>query len=182
MKDWTKDEFARRSAAHLKAFAKLAEKLEPSHPARELLGGLAHGRHEAERGPSQQTVRHYVAEFSYLKGCALMFIRWCNLTNNQTLAGKFNDFLHAALAPRITPADPKRCQAEVLSGSFMTLGPRRMERCTNVPTVMVREKRPDRHGDRGEMSLCPSCLKVFRTTPDYARVSEFVLPKKKEDQ
>lgn len=57
----------------------------------------------------------------------------------------------------LTPPDKKQCQAEWLGGSFMTLGPRQMERCTNKPTVIVTEKYPGPDGERGSMSLCDRC-------------------------
>lgn len=59
---------------------------------------------------------------------------------------------------KLEPIDASRCQAERRAGSFMTLGPRPMVRCTNVPTwiaVAVKEGRFD-----GAMSLCGDCKKV----------------------
>ena len=62
----------------------------------------------------------------------------------------------------LAPPDKKRCQAEKLSGSFMTLGPRHMERCTNLPTVIATEKKPGEDGQKGSMSLCEDCLEIFK--------------------
>ena len=62
---------------------------------------------------------------------------------------------------KLTPPDPKRCQAEWRGGSFMTLGPRQMERCENPPVVIVMEKIPGPDKQCGAMSLCPACLTKF---------------------
>lgn len=62
----------------------------------------------------------------------------------------------------LTPPDKTRCQAEMLSGSFMTLGPRHLERCTNRPTVIATETNPGEDGQKGSMSLCENCLKIFK--------------------
>lgn len=62
---------------------------------------------------------------------------------------------------KLTPPDLKRCQAEWLEGSFMTFGPRQMERCENPPTVIATEKLPGPDGQCGAMSLCPACLTKF---------------------
>ena len=43
----------------------------------------------------------------------------------------------------------------------MTLGPRTMERCSNVPTVVATEIKPGDDGARGSMSLCDECRAVF---------------------
>jgi hypothetical protein len=58
--------------------------------------------------------------------------------------------------------DLERCQTEKLSGSFMTLGPRHFERCTNEPAVIVTETEPGCDGERGSMSLCLECLAAFK--------------------
>ena len=63
----------------------------------------------------------------------------------------------------LTPADPKRCQADVPNGvNFMTLGgrPGRV-RCSNEPVVSAKETKPGKDGQMGSMSLCDSCLTVF---------------------
>jgi hypothetical protein len=63
---------------------------------------------------------------------------------------------------KLTPPDPKRCQAEWRGGSFMTLGPRQMERCEDPPVVIVKELKPSEKGGQcGAMSLCPACLTKF---------------------
>jgi hypothetical protein len=63
--------------------------------------------------------------------------------------------------PKLTPPDPDRCQVEWQSGSFMTLGPRQMERCTSRPDWIATEKRPGKDGQRGSMSMCDEHRKVF---------------------
>lgn len=50
--------------------------------------------------------------------------------------------------------DFSRCQCEWKGGSFMTLGPRQIERCPNQPTCIATEAKGDAHGQRGSMSLC----------------------------
>lgn len=44
----------------------------------------------------------------------------------------------------------------------MTLGPRPWERCKAKPIVVVTEVAPGKDGQRGSMSLCASCLEVFK--------------------
>jgi len=70
--------------------------------------------------------------------------------------------------PKLVPADPARCQAQIKEGSFMTLGPRQWGRCKAKPAVIVAEVKPGADGQRGSMSLCASCLAVFqRSWPDW---------------
>jgi hypothetical protein len=57
----------------------------------------------------------------------------------------------------LIPPDFNRCQARMLMGSFMTLGPREWVRCSNVPEVIATERKPGDDGKRGEMALCGSC-------------------------
>lgn len=61
----------------------------------------------------------------------------------------------------LTPPDLKRCQGEWLAGSFMTLGPRHMERCTSMPAVIVTEAQPGADGRCGSMALCLECRDVL---------------------
>lgn len=70
---------------------------------------------------------------------------------------------------KLTPPDPKRCQAE--SRSFMTLGPGRV-RCSNTPTVIITEKKPGPDGQRGSMSLCAECLPVFKKEHPEISITE----------
>lgn len=65
-------------------------------------------------------------------------------------------------AKKLVPADPARCQAEIKGGSFMTLGPRSWERCKAKPTVIAAEVNAGPDGQRGSMSLCASCLAMFK--------------------
>lgn len=57
--------------------------------------------------------------------------------------------------------DRNRCQAERRDGSFMTLGPRPMERCDKPPVVIATEREPGSDGRRGSMSLCADCQAVL---------------------
>jgi hypothetical protein len=57
----------------------------------------------------------------------------------------------------LIPPDLKRCQVESRGGSFMTLGPRPMERCTRKPLWIAKERKAGKDGQRGSMSLCGTC-------------------------
>ena len=65
----------------------------------------------------------------------------------------------------LIPPDLLQCQAEVPNGTnFMTLGGNigGRVRCENAPAYVVYETTPAADGLMGSMSLCPSCLKVFK--------------------
>lgn len=62
--------------------------------------------------------------------------------------------------PALIPPDLSRCQAEVREGSFMTLGPRQMVRCSNAPRWIAFEAVPGEDGRQGSMSLCDDCKAV----------------------
>ncbi len=81
---------------------------------------------------------------------------------------------------KLIPPDPDRCQAQTLEGSFMTLGPRSMERCKNKPTVIVTENKPKPGEPAGAMSLCPDCHEEFkRRMPKGYATAKKIKPKKK---
>lgn len=69
----------------------------------------------------------------------------------------------------LIPPDPKRCQAEIKGGSFMTLGPRSMTRCESVPIVIAEELEPGEDGQFGSMSLCADCWAIFQQRDDLPR-------------
>lgn len=71
---------------------------------------------------------------------------------------------------KLIPPDPERCQAQILEGSFMTLGPRSYIRCKTKPSVVIQEKQPGKDGQRGAMSLCPDCLQVYKKKADIKQV------------
>lgn len=56
---------------------------------------------------------------------------------------------------KLIRVDRKQCQTENLDGHSFT-------RCNNIPTVIVTETAPAKDGLIGAMSLCDSCLSVFR--------------------
>jgi hypothetical protein len=58
----------------------------------------------------------------------------------------------------LLPVDPTRCQAEKSTGSFMTFGPRKLERCTSKPTWIGIEVKDGQF--YGAMSLCDDCKRV----------------------
>lgn len=59
---------------------------------------------------------------------------------------------------KLIPVDSARCQAEIKEGSFMTLGPRVMQRCDNAPEWLAIEIRDV--GLYGVMALCTACKQV----------------------
>jgi len=68
----------------------------------------------------------------------------------------------------LTPADPKRCQADVPGNGPFVMGgeigdPRNgyRVRCKNTPAVYAVEKRPGKDGQIGSMSLCAECRAMF---------------------
>jgi hypothetical protein len=64
------------------------------------------------------------------------------------------------LAP-LEPVDLRQCQGEKQVGAF-ALGGRigHRTRCTNVPTWLALEMKPDSDGRRGAMSLCDECKPI----------------------
>lgn len=69
----------------------------------------------------------------------------------------------------LIPPDYDRCQCEIKQGSFMTLGPRRMERCANKPVWLAVELVAGEDGQCGSMSLCNDCAKVMLDVPDLRK-------------
>jgi hypothetical protein len=62
---------------------------------------------------------------------------------------------------KLNPPDYSRCQVEELEGSFMSFGPRQMKRCEEKPIVVVIEKKKDKEGLQGSMSMCERHLNKF---------------------
>lgn len=63
----------------------------------------------------------------------------------------------------LSPADPERCEARMQDGvSFMTLGTHPWRRCEAKPAVILRDRKAGPDGKRQSMSLCASCLAVFK--------------------
>ena len=68
---------------------------------------------------------------------------------------------------KLTPPDFDQCQCEWLGGSFMTFGPRSMERCKKQPAWLLTEKKADpAYEGVGRMTLCPECLEKFDKRED----------------
>lgn len=69
----------------------------------------------------------------------------------------------------LSPADPERCEARMQDGvSFMTLGTHPWRRCEAKPVVVLRDRQAGSDGKRQSMSLCASCLVVFKErNPDW---------------
>lgn len=72
--------------------------------------------------------------------------------------------------PELEPVDPERCQCLFQLGSFMTFGPRPMERCKRKAHYVITENEPNEDGLKGSMSLCRKCYEVFakRYPEDFA--------------
>jgi hypothetical protein len=66
----------------------------------------------------------------------------------------------------LVPPDYERCQCEIKQGSFLTLGPRRYERCSNKPVWLAVELVAGKDGRRGSMTLCNDCAKVMMDIKD----------------
>ena len=64
--------------------------------------------------------------------------------------------------PNLIPPDMNQCQAEQRLGSFMTLGPRSLIRCTNRPVWLATERKPGEDGLKGSMTLCHGCAERMK--------------------
>ncbi len=62
------------------------------------------------------------------------------------------------MSAKLIPVDQMRCQAEYKEGSFMTLGPRTMQRCTAAPAWLAVEIKDGKL--IGAMALCDACKQV----------------------
>lgn len=79
---------------------------------------------------------------------------------------------------KLIPPDKKRCQAIKLGGcrpsaeAMFIIGPRTETRCSNKPSVIIFENKPASDGQKGSMSLCSECLKVFKAKmpKDFATI------------
>lgn len=80
---------------------------------------------------------------------------------------------------KLIPPDPKQCQYMIYTGAwpvaklFMSFGPREVQQCTQVPVVIVTERKPPKGSKQcGSMSLCKAHWKEFIEAygPDYAIV------------
>lgn len=81
--------------------------------------------------------------------------------------------------PKLTPPDPKRCQAIKRVGAF-AFGPPSDTRCSNAPTVIATEKKPGKDGLVGSMSLCDACSQILRIQqPGFAKFDAITVPKKR---
>ena len=83
----------------------------------------------------------------------------------------------------IEPVDVDRCQTEWKGGSFMTFGPRPLERCKNKPIFIAVENKPNKKdGEVGSMSLCEKCSTVMLTRmgEDYAMLIKIAPRKQKK--
>lgn len=73
---------------------------------------------------------------------------------------------------KLIPPDMKQCQVEKPNGNtFMTLGGvPGLVRCKNKPTVLVKETKAGKDGQKGSMTMCASCYEVFKErAPDMAK-------------
>ncbi len=75
----------------------------------------------------------------------------------------------------LKPPDLKRCQGEQRVYQPFTMGGvvSRFERCGNKPSVVATETEPGDDGQKGSMSVCPSCLvalKAMRTGLRFTKI------------
>ena len=80
-------------------------------------------------------------------------------------------------------ADLKRCEVERRDGSFMTLGPRRVIRCENVPKYIVKGQ-PRVFGSHepsqlGSMSMCETCFEIYVKIAHPEEYSYVIIKRKK---
>lgn len=82
----------------------------------------------------------------------------------------------------LIPPDIERCQCEITSGNFMTLGgTRQTKRCTEKPVYIATEVLPGEDGQCGAMSLCKGCAQEMLRDEDLiARVNLTVITKTPE--
>ena len=74
----TKADYRDCSQRYLIAFQRTAEILGKAHVITKAMGALAWGRHGAERGPDQNTVRACAVEYGFLRGCERTLVSVCN--------------------------------------------------------------------------------------------------------
>lgn len=86
----TKDEYGIYNAARIRAFPKIAKALGEKHPVTKMMGSLAWGRHNAERGPSDTSIRDYAEEFGYLDGYCDALKRWARENNDDAAMNVIN--------------------------------------------------------------------------------------------
>lgn len=89
MNHFTKDEYSYMNVQRRNALQAIAKKLGAGkvgkkHPAVEMMGSLAWGRHNYEQGP-QPTLRTEVVEFGFLEGVRFMLMSWANHSNDYQL-------------------------------------------------------------------------------------------------
>jgi hypothetical protein len=63
----------------------------------------------------------------------------------------------------IEPVDTKRCQAETVSYHPFIMGGNvyQRKRCEGKAEYVVVEKLPDAKGERGRMSMCRECIRIW---------------------
>lgn len=65
----------------------------------------------------------------------------------------------SALARRLEPVDPRRCQVEITRWEPFRIGaPAIPQRCTKVPRWVIVEAKPGKDGHHGGMSVCETCM------------------------
>lgn len=71
---------------------------------------------------------------------------------------------------KLTPVDKERCQAEIRRNGPMRLGVvEGYTQCCAKPVAVVSEKKAGPDGLRGSMSMCDSCLDVFKKQTAWTR-------------
>jgi len=74
---------------------------------------------------------------------------------------------------KLIPPDKERCQAEKSNGhNFMTFGGvPDFIRCIEKPVIIITERKAEKDGVKGSMSLCNSCWKQFIFQNDVSTVN-----------
>jgi hypothetical protein len=62
-----------------------------------IMGPLAWGRNDAERGPGGQTLRGAAVEFGFLHGYERALVRWCNMRREFKARDLLLDAVHEAM-------------------------------------------------------------------------------------
>lgn len=94
----TKDDYAKRERAAVRAFQSTAERLGKKHAMTELMGTLAWGRHHFERGPSRQGLKDVVYTAGALAGMYDILNRWGLLNDREAqrvLIDEWNKATHS---------------------------------------------------------------------------------------
>ena len=86
---------------------------------------------------------------------------------------------------KLIPVDKQQCQAEHQVGAFSFGGQiGKRTRCTNKPTVTIKERKAAADGLAGSMSLCDTCLQnaYKQLGKDFFTVTKIAAPEKRRSR